>query len=94
LGVPSVALVNPTGLRESYVFVVGDGSVARLTRVRVGASGDGVTEILEGLKPGERVVTVGHLHLRDGNRVRIGEEFEQLKMGAARRDEGAARRTP
>jgi membrane fusion protein (multidrug efflux system) len=80
LAVPSVALVYPTGTRESYVFVAGGDSVARLRRVKVGTSGDGLTAILGGLREGEQVVTVGHLYLRDNDRIRIGDEFEDTKV--------------
>jgi RND family efflux transporter MFP subunit len=79
LAVPSIALISPTGLRESAVFVVENGAVARLRRVRVGATADGMTQIVDGLAPGEMVVTVGQLHLRDADQVRIGDEFEDLK---------------
>ena len=79
LAVPSISLISPTGLRESAVFVVENGVVARLRKVRVGATSDGMTQIVDGLAPGEMVVTVGQVHLRDADQVRIGDEFEGLK---------------
>lgn len=55
---------------ETTVFTV-DGETARERKVVLGlASGDWY-EVLEGLKPGEKVVTTGQNLLRDGSRVRI-----------------------
>lgn len=42
--------------------------------VRAGRTQDGWTEILEGVEPGERVVTAGQLKLNDGARVKINNE--------------------
>jgi multidrug efflux pump subunit AcrA (membrane-fusion protein) len=79
LAVPSISLINPTGLRESTVFVVGEDVVAKLRKVQVGVIADGMTQIVHGLAPGELVVTVGQVYLRDADQVRIGDEFEDLK---------------
>lgn len=79
LGVPSIALINPTGVRESAVFVVENGTWARLRKVQVGAAADGMTAILHGLTTGEQVVVAGQFYLRDGDQVRIGAEFENIK---------------
>lgn len=69
LMVPSMALTtSPQKPLESTVFVVEDGQ-ARLRRVRAGAMQDGKTEILEGLRTGERVAVYDLSQLRDGDRV-------------------------
>lgn len=78
LAVPSVALISPTGVRESTVFVVDPGSTATLRRVKVGIVAEGKTEVLAGLAAGDRVVAVGQLNLRDGDLVRIGDEFNDV----------------
>jgi HlyD family secretion protein len=83
LAVPSISLINPTGVRESSVFVVEHGSAARLRRVKIGVVSDGMTQIVEGLAAGELVVTVGHLYLKDEDQVRIGDEFDDLKSKLA-----------
>jgi RND family efflux transporter MFP subunit len=83
LAVPSVALINPTGLSESAVFVVDGDLRARFRKVKVGAIAEGMTGILDGIKEGDRVVTVGQMDLRDGDQVRIGDEFDDLKKKAA-----------
>ena len=62
------------GVRDSAVFVVGDDSRARMRKVRVGAVGEGMTQILDGLAAGDRVVVVGQYHLKDGDLVRIGDK--------------------
>jgi membrane fusion protein, multidrug efflux system len=85
LAVPSVSVINPTGVQESSVFVLDDGSTARLRRVKVGIIAEGMTEILHGLKAGEQVVVVGQLALRDGDQVMIGDEFKELKPQMAQK---------
>ena len=72
LAVPSIALLKPTGVRDSAVFVVGDDSRVTMRKVRVGAVGDGMTQIIDGLADGDRVVVVGQYHLKDGDLVRTG----------------------
>jgi RND family efflux transporter MFP subunit len=72
LTVPSVALMYPSGLQESTLFTV-ESDRARLRRVKIGVMAEGKTTILEGLNEGEKVVTVGQLGLRDGDRVRLGD---------------------
>jgi RND family efflux transporter MFP subunit len=79
LAVPSVSLINPTGIQESTVFVLENGSTARLRRVRIGVVAEGMTEIRSGLTAGEQVIVVGQIALRDGDQVIIGDEFHELK---------------
>ncbi len=61
--VPEQALV-PQG-QDQYVFKVADGKAA-FTKVEVGIRRDGMAEILNGLEPGDQVVTAGQLKIRDG----------------------------
>ncbi len=79
LAVPSIALINPADIRleENAVFVIGHGNIAELRKIKVGISADGMTEIREGLSPGDKVVTVGQFYLKDGDKVRIGNEFNE-----------------
>jgi RND family efflux transporter MFP subunit len=84
LAVPSIAVINPTGVRESTVFVVDNKERATLRRVKVGIAAEGMTEILDGLTPGENVVVVGQFHLRDGAQVRVGDEFNEIKAKFAK----------
>ena len=55
--VPDEALIS-TGLQNRVIVDLGDGRMAPRT-VRIGRSADGYTEVLAGLKGGERVVTSG-----------------------------------
>ena len=67
--VPSTAVA--VGANGTYVYVIGaKGSVA-VRQVRTGAVWNGQTQVLSGLKPGERVVTAGLDHLREGARVHV-----------------------
>jgi membrane fusion protein (multidrug efflux system) len=64
--VPSDALVRE--LVGSFVYVVENG-VATRRAVTLGTHQDNMIEIRDGLKAGERFVTVGAFRLRDGDRV-------------------------
>jgi membrane fusion protein, multidrug efflux system len=52
------------------VWVIGPDQISRSCPVRMGAAKDGEIEIVEGLKPGERIAVAGTAFLRDGMRVR------------------------
>ncbi|WP_245156418.1 efflux RND transporter periplasmic adaptor subunit [Agrilutibacter solisilvae] len=69
LVVPAAAVVLRDGF--STVFTVDAQQVARQVRVQAGSSTDGVVEILDGLKPGARVVVDGAGFLADGDIVRV-----------------------
>jgi RND family efflux transporter MFP subunit len=68
LAVPRTAVLSQG--RRPYVFVV-DQARARFRLVTVGAEDDRYTEIVHGLSPTDRVVTVGNYELRDGMPVRV-----------------------
>jgi len=68
LAVPSVAIMNPSGEQNS-VFVVDGTNHANLRKVRPGIVVDAMTEINDGLKEGEKVVTVGQFYLKDHDTV-------------------------
>jgi len=76
LAVPSIALINPTGDQASVFVVDGDGQ-AHLRRVRSGIVANAMTEILDGLKEGEEVITVGQLNLRDNDKVHTTSRSKQ-----------------
>lgn len=73
LAVPSIAIVNPSG-EEAFVFVVGTDSRATLRKIRPGIVVDAMTAVQEGLKEGEKVVTVGQLYLKNNDKVRTTEK--------------------
>lgn len=68
--VPREALVQtPSGM--SVTVVDADGT-AHVRTVKVGASDGSRVQILEGVKPGERVVTLSYSPVREGAKVTIG----------------------
>jgi RND family efflux transporter MFP subunit len=69
LVVISTAIINPVG-DHATVFVVDQNSVAHIRQLRYGMRAEGLTQILDGLQEGERVVTVGQQELHEGDRVR------------------------
>lgn len=77
--VPTAAVV----LRDGFptVFVPGAGNVVRARRVRTGVRSGDAVELLDGPKPGERVVLRGAGFLADGDRVRV---VDAAVPGAAR----------
>lgn len=67
--VPTAAVVQRDGY--PYVFTVDAKNVAHRLRVRTGAAENGRTEILEGIKAGDRIVERGAGFLGDGDVVRV-----------------------
>jgi RND family efflux transporter MFP subunit len=70
LTVPVEAVV--TNQNNTTVFVIKDGK-AFIRKVSIGVSDGKVSEILNGLKEGETVVTLGANNLRDGSVVHISD---------------------
>ncbi|MEV4074656.1 efflux RND transporter periplasmic adaptor subunit [Nonomuraea fuscirosea] len=66
VSVPASAIVSSG--RESVVWAVADG-VARRRVVKLGAQGDAVVEVLNGVSVGERVVVKGADSVREGQRL-------------------------
>ena len=67
LAVPELAVVGEGD--NSYVYVVGAGDTVKRTAVKTGARQNGVVEIVQGLRPGQRIVTEGVVKLSDGMKV-------------------------
>ena len=67
--VPELAVVGEGDAR--FVYVVGPEGKAQRTQVRTGLRSGGRIEILEGLRPGQQVVTEGVVKLTDGMEVRL-----------------------
>ncbi len=71
--VPRAALVSwDTAGKAGAVFVL-QGGVARRRALKTGAVSGDLVEVVEGLEPGEVVVTRGGFNLRDGDRARAVE---------------------
>jgi membrane fusion protein, multidrug efflux system len=73
--VPSVAV--QAGQQGSYVFVVNAEKKVDIRPVTVGRANATETVIESGLKPGEAVVTDGHLRLVPGSRITVKGQTEQ-----------------
>jgi membrane fusion protein (multidrug efflux system) len=69
LSVPELAVVGEGDAR--FVYVLGADDKVKRTAVRTGLRTAGRIEILEGLKPGQKVVTEGVVKLSDGMKVRL-----------------------
>ena len=69
LSVPELAVIGEGDQR--YVFVLGENSQAQRVPVRTGLRSGGRIEILEGLRPGQRVITEGIVKVSDDMRVRV-----------------------
>lgn len=67
--VPELALVGEG--EQSFVFTIENGKAKRIP-VRTGLRQNGMVEIVEGLRPGQRVVTEGVVKIADGQTVRTG----------------------
>jgi RND family efflux transporter MFP subunit len=68
LAVPLGAVIDAEGKRGVYVT---DGQTARLREVHTGLQDEQRVEILDGVSETDRVITVGALALRDGDRVTL-----------------------
>jgi len=80
LVVPRAAIVDIEGQRG--VFIV-DGPTAKFRAVQTGLQDNERVEILDGLQEKERVVTVGALALRDGDRITVLGQGGRGGRGAA-----------
>jgi RND family efflux transporter MFP subunit len=93
LAVPRNAVVDVGGKRGVYLL---DGDVARFQAVETGLSDGDFIEIVGGIEEGARLVTVGALALRDGERVSVigagGRGGREGGAGAGRQGGGAGSR--
>ena len=90
LVVPEEALVPMGGKQYLFKVVEGpDGKVAKRLEARIGLRLPGKVEVLEGLAPGELVVTAGQARLTRGDAVPI-KVVDISRAGAGRAPGGAA----
>jgi RND family efflux transporter MFP subunit len=69
LVIPSIAILNPSG-EQASVFVVDERGHAVQRKIRPGIVVEAMTEVREGLREGEKVVTVGQMYLNNDDKVR------------------------
>jgi membrane fusion protein, multidrug efflux system len=82
LSVPELAVIGEGDAR--YVYLVGEDGTARRQQVRTGLRQDGRIEILEGIQPGQRVVTEGVVKVADGMKVRLAGAQNSRRAGPER----------
>ncbi|AGH50597.1 efflux RND transporter periplasmic adaptor subunit [Edaphosphingomonas fennica] len=66
--VPEPAIIGQGA--DRFVFLIGEDDVVKRTPVKVGVRRDGMIEITEGLKPGQKIVGEGVVKVADGAKVR------------------------
>jgi membrane fusion protein (multidrug efflux system) len=86
LSVPELAVIGEGDTR--YVYVVDKGNRATRVEVRTGLRSEGGIEILEGLSPGQQVVTEGVVKLSEGMKVRLAGAQNAGAPGEGRRKGG------
>ena len=69
LSVPELAVIGEGDSR--FVYVVDDGGAAKRQQVRTGQRQAGRIEIVEGLQPGQKVITEGVVKVAEGMKVRL-----------------------
>jgi membrane fusion protein (multidrug efflux system) len=69
LSVPELSVVGEGD--DRFVYVVGEDGAAKRVQVRTGLRQNGRIEVVEGLQPGQQVVTEGVVKLSDGMKVRL-----------------------
>lgn len=75
--IPHAVVVPPqavqTGQAGSYVYVVKEDSTVEMHPVKTGLSRETWMVIEEGVKPGEKLITDGHVRVAPGMRVKIAD---------------------
>ncbi|MCR5872540.1 MULTISPECIES: efflux RND transporter periplasmic adaptor subunit [unclassified Sphingomonas] len=69
VAVPELAVVGEGD--QSFVFTIENGKAKRVP-IRTGLRQNGLVEVTQGLKPGQRVVTEGVVKIAEGQQVRTG----------------------
>jgi membrane fusion protein (multidrug efflux system) len=89
LSVPELAVVGEGNSR--FVYTVAPDGTAHRTEVRTGLRSAGRIEIMEGLRPGQRVVTEGVVKLSEGIKVRLAGPKPDVPGGGKGEKAGGGR---
>ncbi len=57
--------------RETFIVFVAENGIARERKVKLGASSKGVVHILDGLAPGDELITLGFQNVADGQKLLV-----------------------
>jgi membrane fusion protein (multidrug efflux system) len=79
--VPLAAVQFQEGTRTGIVMVVDANHIAHQREVQTGETAGDAVHILEGVKPGETIVTEGSYSLPDGTQVKTGESGKTAGTG-------------
>ena len=83
--VPTAAIVENAG-GGKHVMVVGADNIAHQREVKVGVQSGDDTQVLSGIQPGDRVITVGAYALDDGTHVQVAHPQNTGKPNAGSAD--------
>ncbi len=83
--IPSASVLTASEGKSS-VLVVGQGSIAHLTDVRLGVQQGASTQIVEGLKPGETIVVSGAYGLPNGTHVQVAAPEDEAGKSVEKAD--------
>ena len=83
--VPTAAVQQ--GMSGRFVYVIQPNNTVKLTTVAVVQEDEKLAVIGSGLKPGERVATVGFANLRDGSKISL-DDGKHRKGGKKRKRKG------
>ena len=87
LSVPELAVVGEGDLR--YVYTLTPDGKAKRTEIRTGLRFNGRIEVVEGLRPGERVVTEGVVKVSEGIKVRVAGAANARRPGSGQAGKGS-----
>ncbi|SNS18533.1 membrane fusion protein, multidrug efflux system [Sphingomonas laterariae] len=81
--VPELAVVGQGA--DRFVFLIGDNDKVKRVPVKVGVRDSGMIEIVEGLKPGQKIVGEGIVKVADGSTIRTAgaKEGQATKQASA-----------
>ncbi len=82
---PSDSVVTKDG--KKYAYIVLDNSTVEQREIRLGESVDGMVQVLEGIKEGERIVTEGQTSLSDG--VQVLDISQRLSLNNENKELGS-----
>ena len=71
--VPQSAILSDPQSGATSIIVVGGDNIAHVRTVKIGLSTNGKTQVLSGVKPGEKVAASGQYGLSDGAKVSVEE---------------------
>ncbi len=70
----AVPIFSVLSIQNQRLVVVEENGVARIRPIEVGVLEGDRVQVTQGLKPGDRLIVVGHRDLRDGDRVQVTSE--------------------